>query len=450
MQKIPIYLLFIVAVSWDIIDFLPFRFVMSAGGSQLRETDFLVFLLVIFWKLFAPKNENNANRDSSFTLFFFLTIILIIPIFIGIFNEKPISAVVRDFRTPLYYFAMIPMASFFRDQDNTNKFLRVIILMGCVGALIGISRWYVIGGIDEFGRARFGFGSMYSTVAWSMFLSIAFLMFRNKSLEHFCLVLFYILFCLVYIFLANDSRSLYVGTLAGLFFLFIIYRQIKKEKSLLKGSQSKSKALRVVFLFVITGLTVNVIFISFPDIIREISSHNNVVRVLYSLYSPEGGETEYANRTDRMNAISYAYDLAIENYGFGCGYGDNSFVRLDEKTIQNIVVARLKNEDLFRNAAEAILFFHNAYAWALARLGLWMSLLFFITILTLIFRALKVVYEKENQFDRVILSGSIAFAIFNLFSGFGGGGFFDFMGPGMIPWLFCLTFLSCPWRKYGG
>ena len=209
-----------------------------------------------------------------------------------------------------------------------------------------------------------------------------------------------------------------------------------------KKFQPKSKVLRnLLLLLIIIGSTINIIVISFEDVFLEISKSNNVVRRLYSLYNPKVDEMGFANREDRMLAVSYAYDLATVNYGLGYGYGDNTFVKLDDEETRRIITGN-EIADNPGNLIEGLLLFHNSYAWSLARLGLWLSIIFFIAILKLILRAHKVIYENENQFDRLVLSGSVAFAIYTLVSGFGGGGFFDYMGTGMVPWLFCLAILT--------
>ena len=84
MQTKLIFLLFTISIFWSFILISPIRFTMNIGSSEMRETDFLIILLVINWFFM---RGNNFSKDIH-SLIFALVGILIIPIFIAIFDGK--------------------------------------------------------------------------------------------------------------------------------------------------------------------------------------------------------------------------------------------------------------------------------------------------------------------------------------------------------------------------
>src|SRR5215510_6263296 len=169
------------------------------------------------------------------------------------------------------------------------------------------------------------------------------------------------------------------------------------------------------------------------------------LRRLYSLVDPTLGGTVLVgaggtNRDDRLLGFTYGLELGSRNAGFGLGYGDNPFVDLDPQ-LTAILIQRNRLEGNPGNTIENMLFTHNSYGWAFGRLGLWFAIGYFAVIGVVCRRAWKAMLDAHSLTLRVVLLGTSAFVIYTLIAGFGGGGFFDYTGQGLITWLVAVTVL---------
>jgi len=156
----------------------------------------------------------------------------------------------------------------------------------------------------------------------------------------------------------------------------------------------------------------------------------------------EAGNDFYVrtNVGNRLLGVSYGFDLGVRNNGLGLGYGDNDFVDLDEVTINSLIAANNLAGNP-GNTVENLLFTHNSYGWAMGRLGIWLALAYFALILRISFKAWKAMLKTSSVYFRAILFGTLAFVVYILLLGFGGGAFFDYTGQGLILWLVCIAVL---------
>lgn len=83
---------------------------------------------------------------------------------------------------------------------------------------------------------------------------------------------------------------------------------------------------------------------------------------------------------------SYRFELGLNNYGLGLGYGDNPFISLDEDQIYWLI-RRNRMGGNPGNIIEGLLFYHNSFDWTFGRLGFWLATIYFFLVPAFIIHA---------------------------------------------------------------
>ncbi len=432
-----------VGLLWQILETLPVRLVIPLGSSELREIDLVVLVFLGVWVVRVILRGRTPGMGMSWPIYGFV-FLLLIPVPIGLVVGKPVETVLRDVRVPLYYATLLPMLDVLRNHADLRRLQRFIVIIGLVSMLTGIGLWLVnrFTGSSESLQQRYGIGSLNVMGTWLLFIAVAFILFGDarSSLKRRAGVL--VGLGLIQTYVASDTRSLYVGVLGGLLLLLVVPWLWHRRSRLAARLRQRWIRWGIVVCGVLLVLMVFMgLALAWSSLnVRDVIENNMTLRRFYSLVDPTIEQYGAQNRDDRLLAVSYGLELGLNNYGLGLGYGDNSFVNLDSDQIYGLV-QRNGIENNPGNIIEGLLFYHNSFGWTFARLGFWLALLYFFLVLAVIVRAWRAAWQTRSADLRVFLFATSAFVICTLISGFGGGGFFDYFGPGMVFWLIALTVL---------
>ena len=149
------YALLIVAVFWTVIVSLPIHLAISLGGSEMREPDLLVLCLLGVWLVarllrtnyVLQKTRSNALNGSlavvpmTSVLIGLVVVVLMLPVVIGLLNDKSPITVLRDFRVPMYYALLLPMSDVLETKTDLQRFVRFIFGLGTIVLLINLVMW---------------------------------------------------------------------------------------------------------------------------------------------------------------------------------------------------------------------------------------------------------------------------------------------------------------------
>jgi len=428
---------------WVWLDSLPVRLVIPLGSSQLRETDLVVFAFLAVWGGRAMLHGHSSRKAIGGSVYG-IVFLLLIPVLIGLAVGKPLGTVLRDVRVPLYYATMLPMLVVLRNHTDLHRLQRFIMFIGFVSMLSSIGLWLAsrFTSAAESMVQRYGFGSLNVLGTWLLFIAVASVLFGDAGLSRKRWAGVLVVLGLIQTYVVNDVRSTYVGVLGGLLFLACVPWLWSRRSRLPVGLRQRWLKWGIV----VSGLLLVLMFslglaMAWSGLnVRDIVGNNMTLRRFYSLVDPTIEEYGLSNREDRLVAVSYGLEIGFNNYGLGLGYGDNSFVNLDENQIYGLI-QRNRIEGNPGNIIEGLLFFHNSFAWVFGRLGLWLALIYFFLVLVLFVRAWRAAYQAKLTGLRVFTFATLAFVIYTLISGFGGGGFFSYLGPGMAFWLIALAVL---------
>lgn len=436
------YSLFLVSLMLTFVHLSPIRLVIPFGTSQLREVDILYLAFIGLWVI-GVLLRGKLRHHRTYRLLYLLILVLVLPMFTGLASGKSFVVVLRDFRTPLFFLGILPMLDVLRTYADLRGLVRFMVVIGIFSLLVGIV-WWLIGSRSDYiavGYYRFGISSALSLNVWLIFLAIALASSAEAapSLRKWAWV--YVFLGMGFVFFANDARSIYVGVLGGLLFLGVVLNL--KRHSLQSKRSVQQFSLVILCLFALLGPLL-LLAISFGLDFQAMVLQDMRLARLYSLFEPAQGFTSDSyigsNVGSRLLGVSYGFDLGTRNGGLGMGYGDNVFVDLDDRIIRFLVDTNYLAGNP-GNTIENLLFTHNSYGWAFGRLGLWLALSYFALILRISFQAWKAMLKTSLVPLRVILLGTLTFVLYVLLLGFGGGGFFDYTGQGLITWLVCLAVL---------
>jgi len=440
-MRLNLYLLILSSVLFSLVHSSPIRLIIPFGASEIREVDILMLCLIGLWSIRLCLRRN-PQQDHAPKLLYGLVLLLGFPLLTGIIFGKTFGTVLRDARTPLFYLGILPMLYVFKAHDDLRGLIRLIILVGVLSLVAGLIAWFR-GGAYELGSVhRYGIESTLTLTVWLIFFAIACVGLEGTGSFLRKLAWTYIGFGLAFMFMGNDIRSYFVGILGALLFIAIVLywrgRHLMARPSI-RRTTALAVGLFATLMLVISfacGLGMNLQTFALQDM--------RLTR-LYSLLDPTvGGAIDYGtggnNRDDRLLAAVYGLKLGTRNFGLGLGYGDNDFVDLEEGQILDLL-RRSQIEGNPGNTVENLLLTHNSYAWAFGRLGLWCALAYFGMVICFFYRGWRAMHRTQSKFLRMILFATLACVVFMLLLGFGGGGFFDYTGQGLILWLVILAVL---------
>jgi hypothetical protein len=440
-MKVAFYTLFTTSMMLTLLWQSPVRLTIQLGASQLRETDLLLTVFLAIWLV-----ERLVSSQSSIRLehgpVYLLIGVLSIPILTGLASGKGLGIVLRDCRTTLFYLAILPMLGVLRTYRDLRQFVRFMLLLGVPTLVAGYAHWWVANDTAKPDTYRFGIDTADGMLVWLMLLAAGVISVKRHNAGLRRLAWLYISATLVFVFCANDVRSLYGGVLAA--FMFMIYIVAVSGRRFGVRAPMRRLAIAVCASAVLLSLG-TAAAVEFVPGTTSLILKDMRLRRLYSVLDPtlqgtvEVGDHD-TNRDDRVLGATYGLKLGRRNYGFGLGYGDNNFVDLDEGRIQRLT-QRNSLEGNPGNTVENLLFTHNSFGWAFGRLGLWPALTYFGIVLLLCERGRRAMFRTQSEGLRAMLIGTIATVVYLLVQGFGGGSFFDYTGQSVILWLVCLTFL---------
>jgi hypothetical protein len=440
-MKVVFYTLFTTSMMLTLLWQSPVRLTIQIGASQLRETDLLLTVFLAIWLVeWLVRTQPSARLEHGPV--YLLIGVLVIPIVTGLASGKGVGIVLRDCRTTLFYLAILPMLGVLRTYRDLRQFVRFMLLLGVPTLIAGYVHWWVANDTARPEAYRFGIDTADEILVWLMLLAAGVILIKRNDAGLRRLAWLYIAATLVFVFGANDIRSLYGGVLAA--FVFMLSIAVVSGRRFGVRMPMRRLAITVtafaILLSLCTAAAVELIPGTTSLILKDMR-----LRRLYSVLDPtlqgtvDVGDHD-TNRDDRLLGATYGLKLGWRNYGFGLGYGDNNFVDLDEDRIQ-----RLKQRNFLEgnpgNTVENLLFTHNSFGWAFGRLGLWPALAYFGIVLLLCERGRRAMLRTQSEGLRAMLMGTIATVVYMLVQGFGGGSFFDYTGQSLIPWLACLTFL---------
>jgi hypothetical protein len=440
-MRIAFYTLFTTSMMLTLLWQSPVRLTIQIGASQLRETDLLMTVFLAIWLM-----ERLACIQPSIRLehgpVYLLIGVLSIPIVTGLACGKGAGIVLRDCRTTLFYLGILPMLGVLRTYRDLRHFVRFMLLLGVPTLIAGYVHWWAASDMAKPDTYRFGIDTADEMLVWLMLLAAGVISVKrhNAGLRRWAWL--YIAATLVFVFCANDVRSLYGGVLAA--FVFVLYIVVVSGRRFGVRVPMRRLAIAVSTSAILLGMC-TAAAVKFVPGTTSLILKDMRLRRLYSVLDPtlqgtvDVGDHD-TNRDDRLLGATYGLALGRRNYGFGLGFGDNNFVDLDEARIQRLT-QRNSLEGNPGNTVENLLFTHNSFGWAFGRLGLWPALAFFGIVLFLCERGRRAMFRTQSEGLRVMLLGSIAAVVYMLVQGFGGGSFFDYTGQGLILWLVCLTCL---------
>lgn len=440
------YLFMWLGLLWSSIETLPVRLVIPLGSSELNEADLVVLGFLSFWALRVVLRGRIPSLGMNWQAYSII-LLLIIPFFIGLAVAKPVIIALRDVRVPIYYATILPMLDVLRKNTDLQRLKRLIVISGFVSMITSIGLWFISqpNSTSDSSPQRYGISSLNVAGNWLLFLAVASILFGDIKLSSRWRIGVVIILGLIQTYIANDSRSIYAGTFGGLLFL-VGTSWFKLRWSLsARGLRQQWFKWKIIAFGTLISLVFLTILIGIGLVwsgldIRDTVSSNMVLRRFYSLVDPTIEGYGSQNRSDRLLSVSYGLELGLTNYGLGLGYGDNPFVNLDADQIYWLI-QRNRIVGNPGNIVEGLLFFHNSFGWAFARLGFWLSIGYFFLVLVFIVRAWNAAWKTRESSLRVMLFGTLAFVVYTLLFGFGGGGFFNYFGPGMILWLIALSVL---------
>ncbi len=425
------------AVLWQ----SPVRLTIQIGASQLRETDLLMTVFLAIWLMERVVCTPPSIRREHGPVYLLIGV-LSIPIITGLACGKGAGTVLRDCRTTLFYLAILPMLGVLRTYRDLLQFVRFMLLLGVPTLIAGYVHWWLANDLAKPDTYRFGIDTADEMLVWLMFLAAGVISIKRNNAGLRRLAWLYIAATLVFVFCANDIRSLYGGVLTA--FVFMLYIVVVSGRRFGVRVPMRRLAIAVSASAILLGMCTAGAVKLVPGT-TSLMLKDMRLRRLYSVLDPtlqgtvDVGDHD-TNRDDRLLGATYGLKLGRRNYGFGLGYGDNNFVDLDEARIQRLT-QRNSLEGNPGNTVENLLFTHNSFGWAFGRLGLWPALAYFGIVLFLCERGRRAMFKTQSEGLRVMLMGSIAAVVYMLVQGFGGGSFFDYTGQGLILWLVCLTFL---------
>ncbi len=439
-MRVLFYGLFLASLMSSTSDALPVSFTVPIGTSRVSGIDLLLLAFGGTW-IVSVGFSRFLRFPRAHALVYALVLVLILPAATGLASGKSLLVVLRDCRTPLFFLGILPMLAVIRTYGSLLRLMRFMAVVGTGSLLAGFALWLLVTPPPDTNLYRFGMASALGVIVWLLFLSIGVVSLERSATRLRRWAWTYILLALVFVFLANDIRSVYIGVIGALLVMGIGYisaRELRVRRRI------RRLAVGMVLLTTLLGT----LFLSpgyWGPGVQAVVLDDMRLRRLYSLIDPTlGGTLEVgpggSNRDDRLLGLSYGLELARRNVGFGLGYGDNAFVDLDPVLI-SILVQRNRLEGNPGNAVENLLFAHNSYGWALGRLGLWGAGAYFLIIALLCHRAWRATMRTESRPLRIILLGTLTFLVHMLLVGFGGGAFFDYTGQGLVTWLVCLTVL---------
>jgi hypothetical protein len=438
------YGVFLCSVFVSLLELSPIRGIIPFGTSRIAEIDILMIALVGVWLADAAVRCTSGRRvyQTGELAAYVLVGVLLVPAFVGLASGKSVGVVLRDCRTPLFFLAVLPMTRIMGSWRGLERFLAVLKWVAGIAVITGLGLWLSSREAPMSGSYRFGISSAMPIVAWVMLLSVAAVMMKRPLQQLRRGAWCFIVAGLLFVFFANDIRSVYVGMLAGLAALScgVIFR----GRRLHLRRWTRPLLAFVVCLGLVSGAGAAIIVKYSPDILSVALKDMRVHRI-YSLLDPTFGGTVYVgegggNREDRLLGLTYGLELGRRNAGFGVGYGDNALVALDDVMIARLV-QRNRLEGSPGNTVENLLLTHNSYGWAFGRLGIWAGTAYFVLVLLLCLRAWRAAKSTDSDGLRSVLLGTLATVVYMLVVGFGGGSFFDYTGQGLIPWLACLSVL---------
>lgn len=402
--------------------------------SQVRPLDMAVVSLIGVWTLLRLL----GRVGQSPRLVWILGVLLTLPVLTAVAAGKSFFLIARDVRTPMFHIVIAALGAAVRRERDVRRLWGYIGSVAGLGFVLSATAWFVALRSGAFeaaeGYRRYGVASLNAASALFLAFCVAMTLFGTAAMRYRLASSLVAALLLVQMCVFNDSRSQYVATAVLIAFLIGASAMMPQRRVLLKRRMFVRLgimlgAVAIVAIAVLIGLGV-------PMIGRD----NYAVKRIRGLVDPAVDPGSSTNRQDRLNALTYGWHLGTKKSGFGLGYGDNPFTELPQHEADELLM-RNNFQNKPGNAVEGLLLFHNAYAWALGRLGLWVAIGYFIVIALILVRGYKAA-QHTGGLCQISVLAAIAFAMFCLAQGFGGGVFFDYFGPGVIPWSLALAIVA--------
>ncbi len=360
-----IYLLIIFSFfgCWLQIDLSPFI------GLGLWIHDLLIIFLCLAWVVQQYTNRQIFKFGHVGVDFMCIILILFIPLVIGLLREHLVTTILRDSRPFIYYLLPLIVATVINSRRKWLRFGSIIITISVVAVVMYLFMYTlrirfpaVIGLManievttGEIVRS-YGIASSWYYFPLAIFMMIS--LFHTKKGNFMKLM---ILVCIVLFFTAIFTlaiRSLFFSTVVGA--TAAILFNARTPKSYIKRFTITSSIVALVSV------------LAYGTISSSELVYNPYVERYLSVVDPNiSSPVNLSNLEYRKNAIYWGIKMARDYGVLGKGYGDK--IRLEKK---NVGASRHSSIG-FQN--------HSSIAWALARLGPLLCLLFVVCIIKLVF-----------------------------------------------------------------
>lgn len=159
--------LFMASSLLTLVDASPVRVAIQYGTSHLRETDLLALALVASWML-ASLVRGRLDYRCAHAFVYALVLVLLLPVFIGLAAGKPPTVVLRDLRTPVFFFAILPMLAVQKTDADLRRLFRVLVRVILLGTLAQVVYTLLVG----FGGGSFFDYTGQGLVLWLVCLTL--------------------------------------------------------------------------------------------------------------------------------------------------------------------------------------------------------------------------------------------------------------------------------------
>lgn len=373
--KFGIYILFFVSIYWHAL--LPYQ--VNYGGINVDLPDALILILLVAFILKSVIKKAPVIPTTLGKYFYLMLFVLILPIFVGFIHKHNILTIFRDARPVLYFMLAIPTMAIITDGKELKRLFRFIFIL-TIFALVfyyltrflqlpfrpTLSKVPLTSGESYCG---YGFFSAYDYYALFSFIMISYILFQNKKFLQKCrtiIVISLLLFPIVFLL----GRGLLFSTLVGTFFIYLAF--LREQK--LRGVYTTFR----IGVFVILGV---IVLMMMP---KEQIKNNPLIERYGSFFNPSlSSVAARASIEYRLTGLTYFKQKENNNIWLGKGYGEAG-VTLWELSESEEIVFKLGYLG------------HSGYGWAFYRLGVFPSIIFFLTFAFIVFRLISKIRHITN------------------------------------------------------
>lgn len=392
--------------------------------GHIHALDIILAIFYVSWLLKYTMHKITIPSFPAKKLIALFILVLSIPIVIGLLKHHTYMTILRDARVPFYYLLVYPIISIVSDKNKLIKLLKVTFFLTIIAAsyyafalvlnkpfnpdVVYISsneiRWF----------RSYGFTSSYAWKIMCFFLSLSIFSFNpfiSKSVKY---LLFFSTILFLFITLQQLVRQNLIAIIGSTFFLYFLFAFIEKKFAVLLRPGK--------YGFIIITIVLFTVLIS-PRTLHRLAG-NPIIERYATVIFPEIDPGAAASTQYRIEALTYFANLQKALVGHGYGATEEEF---ESRYASDVTTQAYLH--------------HSGIGWALYRLGIILSVVIAILILSLfreIIRSLKLINSSQI---RAICYGLIAYFVSVIITSPVCNMLFDFNGVYGVPVIFTLGIL---------